>query len=99
MGNLRYDFTDRTVVVTGAALGIGLEVARFFVAAGASTYLVDLPGDDLTAATADVGGQALPADVTSTAEVDRAIAGVITETGRIDILVNNAGMLRAHVVW
>lgn len=99
MGNLTYDFTERTVVVTGAALGIGREVARFFAAAGARTYLVDLSGDDLKAAAADVGGRALPADVTSTADVERAITEVVSATGRVDILVNNAGILRDRVLW
>jgi 3-oxoacyl-[acyl-carrier protein] reductase len=39
MGNLSHDFASRTAIVTGAARGIGLEVARFFVQASATTYL------------------------------------------------------------
>lgn len=42
MGNLTFDFSGRTVVVTGSARGIGKEVARTFGAAGASAGLIDL---------------------------------------------------------
>jgi 3-oxoacyl-[acyl-carrier protein] reductase len=99
MGNLRYDFGGRTVLVTGAARGIGLELGRFFTAAGAATYLVDLDSEELHAAAVDVGARAVAADVSRTPEVDAAVARVVEQTGRVDILINNAGILRDRVVW
>jgi 3-oxoacyl-[acyl-carrier protein] reductase len=99
MGNLSYDFAGRTAIVTGAARGIGLEVARFFAQASATTYLVDLDAEELEKAAADVGGHPQVADVASTQDVDAAVAAAVETTGRIDILVNNAGLLRDAVLW
>ena len=42
MSNIRWDFTGRSVIVTGAAQGIGLELATFFSSAGADVVAVDL---------------------------------------------------------
>lgn len=47
MGNLTYDFTGRSVIVTGAARGIGFELGAFFAGAGAQTYMVDVDADEL----------------------------------------------------
>lgn len=99
MASLTFDFTGRSVIVTGAARGIGHELARFFVAAGAATYLVDIDAGETQRAAATVGGRAVVADVSSTADVERVVAQVVADTGRIDILVNNAGLLRDTVVW
>lgn len=99
MGNLTFDFGGRSVIITGAARGIGLELARFFQEAGARTYLVDLDDGETAAAARTIGASAITADVSSTRDVDAAVARVIAETGRIDVLVNNAGLLRDTVVW
>jgi 3-oxoacyl-[acyl-carrier protein] reductase len=97
--NLTFRFAGQTVIVTGAARGIGLELARFFTAAGATTYLVDFDADELGRAAAAVGGRAIVADVADTAQVENAVAQVISETGQIDVLVNNAGILRDRWLW
>jgi 3-oxoacyl-[acyl-carrier protein] reductase len=99
MGNVAYDFTGRSVIVTGAARGIGLELGRFFAAAGATTYLVDRDSAEVDAAAKSVGGHAAVADVSSTPDVEAVVARVVAETGRVDVLVNNAGLLRDTVVW
>ncbi|MDI3406220.1 SDR family oxidoreductase [Streptomyces cavernicola] len=99
MGNLTYDFTGRTVIVTGAARGIGLELGRFFRNSGAHVYLVDRDGDELAAAAKEIDAHALTADVANTADVEQVVATAVAETGRVDVLVNNAGILRDAVLW
>jgi 3-oxoacyl-[acyl-carrier protein] reductase len=99
MGNLTYDFSGRSVIVTGAARGIGFELGSFFAGAGAATYMIDVDADELTDAAKRAGGVAVVADVRSTEDVKAAVATVIEDTGKIDVVVNNAGVLRDKVVW
>jgi 3-oxoacyl-[acyl-carrier protein] reductase len=99
MGNLTYDFSGRSVIVTGAARGIGFELGSFFAGAGAATYMIDVDADELTDAAKRAGGVAVVADVRSTEDVKAAVATVIEDTGKIDVVVNNAGVLRDRVVW
>ena len=99
MTNLTYDFSGRTVLVTGAARGVGRAVGWHFRAAGAAVYLVDVESDVLAETAREMGAVGLAADVTDSAQVDAVVARVVAETGRIDVLVNNAGILRDGVVW
>jgi 3-oxoacyl-[acyl-carrier protein] reductase len=97
--SITFDFSGRTVIVTGAARGIGLEIGRFFRGAGADTILVDFDGEELAKAAAEVGAIGVQADVSKTEDVDRVVATAIEQTGRVDVLVNNAGILRDKVLW
>lgn len=99
MSNLTFSFTDQTVIVTGAARGIGLELARFFVDAGANVVAVDFDADVLLEACTEIGAMPVQADVSNTVDVQRVIDTAIEKFGRIDVLVNNAGILRDGVVW
>ncbi len=99
MTNLKFDYTGRTVIVTGAARGIGLELVKFFQAAGANTVAVDFDGDVLTEAVAGLGVLAISADVSRTADVQRVVDAAMKSFGRIDVMVNNAGILRDNVLW
>jgi 3-oxoacyl-[acyl-carrier protein] reductase len=94
-----FDFAGRSVIVTGAARGIGLDVGRMFHEAGASTYLVDFDAQELDRAVTSLGCSGVAADVSSTADVERVVETVIAETGRIDVLVNNAGILIDKMAW
>ena len=79
----------RRALVTGAASGIGLAVARHLGARGARVILSDLPGERLDAATASVsGGVSVAADLSVHDDVHR----LADEVGDVDILVNNAGL-------
>jgi 3-hydroxybutyrate dehydrogenase len=88
---------DKVAVVTGAANGIGQEIARTLARAGARVAIcdLDLAGAERTAAEIQAqGGRAIAIamDVTSEAQVDSGIGRVIETLGRIDVLVSNAGI-------
>jgi 3-oxoacyl-[acyl-carrier protein] reductase len=99
MANITFDFTGQTVLVTGGARGIGLELGRFFTRANAAVYLLDYDGDEVERAAQSVGARPLHGDVSNTDDISAAVSHIITDTGRIDVLVNNAGILRDKVVW
>ena len=82
----------RTALVTGASRGIGLAVARELGRAGAWVGMVARGEGELARAAAEVGGHAIPADVTSPASV-HGLVGYVTELlgDTPDILVNSAG--------
>jgi NAD(P)-dependent dehydrogenase (short-subunit alcohol dehydrogenase family) len=87
---------SKVVVVTGAARGIGLAIARRFLAGGWRTALLDIDGATLAGAVRGLGGDSrvLPivCDVAEPAQVRAAIDEVAARLGRIDALVNNAGI-------
>jgi 2-dehydro-3-deoxy-L-rhamnonate dehydrogenase (NAD+) len=92
----------RTALVTGAARGIGLAIARRLAADGLRIALLDLDRDRLAAAARELGHGtvALAADVTRSAEVDAAVQAVVDRWGRLDVLVNNAGITgRSFPIW
>lgn len=99
MANLSFDFTGRTVLVTGAARGVGRAVAEHFHAAGATVYIIDNDAAAVADTAAQTGTTGLVADVSSTGQVADIVARVIADTGRVDVLVNNAGILRDGMVW
>jgi 3-oxoacyl-[acyl-carrier protein] reductase len=99
MANLGFDFTGRTVLVTGAARGVGRAIGEHFHAAGAAVYIVDNDAAAVQATATATGMAGLVADVSSTAQVTEVVARVVADTGRVDVLVNNAGILRDGVVW
>ena len=72
---------NRVALVTGAASGIGREIAERFAREGARVTGLDRAGD-----------VAVQCDVRSPAEVERAVEQVVTEAGRLDVLVNAAGI-------
>ena len=88
---------DKVAVVTGAASGIGKEIARTFARAGAKLAIADIDRASADLAAAEVnreGGQAiaLAVDVSNEAQVNGAMASVVEAFGRIDVLVSNAGI-------
>lgn len=89
------DFSGRTVLVTGAALGLGRAIALAFADAGADVWGCDLLSEGLDETRTMTTGklQTRVGDVTDRAAVQAFAAAALAATGRIDILVNDAGGL------
>jgi 3-hydroxybutyrate dehydrogenase len=88
---------DKVAVITGAASGIGKEIARTFAQAGATVVIADRDAAAAQEAAEELGhyGQrtlAIAMDVTSEPDVGSGMANVIEACGRIDVLVSNAGI-------
>jgi len=87
-----YGLNGRVGLVTGGGSGIGREISQRLACEGMAVAVLDRDGAAAEAAAAEIGGLAITADVTSEAEVSRAVDAVIARFSRIDALVNNAGI-------
>ncbi len=88
---------NKVAVVTGAASGIGKEIARAFVREGARVVIADLNQASADAVAAELSAREKRAigvamDVTSEAQVEAGMTRAINEFGRLDVLVSNAGI-------
>jgi len=91
--------TRQVAVVTGAARGIGLGIARRLAAQGMTVALLDRDAAALSDAVAgilqaDALAMGVTVDLTDSAAVNAAFAHITATLGRIDCLVNNAGVVR-----
>ena len=88
--------TNKVALVTGAASGIGKEIARVFARAGAKVVIADLNKVGADATAAELGAKeraiGIAMDVTSEAQVEAGIGKTIDAFGRLDVLVSNAGI-------
>jgi 3-hydroxybutyrate dehydrogenase len=83
----------KVAIVTGAASGIGLAVARDFAKQGIRVTLSDIDVAGGQAAAAELpGARFQAADMTKSADIERLVADTIAAEGQVDILVNNAGI-------
>jgi 3-hydroxybutyrate dehydrogenase len=88
---------DKVAIVTGAASGIGKEIAREYANAGARVAIADLSLPAAQAAADEIakaGGAAMAVEmnVTDEGQVDRGVAAVVDRFGGVDVLVSNAGI-------
>ena len=82
-------FEGQTILITGAASGLGRAWAEGFTADGATVIAADINNKGLIEVPAAMH---LTVDVSSASEVEQMIADGIAQTGRIDVLFNNAGL-------
>ncbi|OWV66176.1 short-chain dehydrogenase [Rhizobium sp. R339] len=87
----------KNILITGAAQGIGLAIAKAFISENAAVYLVDRDAALLARAAADLASTGarvgyLPADITDAGTIRLAVAEANEEIGPLNALVNNAGV-------
>jgi 3-hydroxybutyrate dehydrogenase len=90
---------NKVAVVTGAASGIGKEIALTFVREGAKVAIADIDRDaavatarELEAIAGEGAAMGVILDVSNEAQVEAGIGGVVNRYGRLDVLVSNAGI-------
>ena len=90
------DFTDKTVLVTGSARGIGLAIAEAFHEKNANVVICDLDQDSIDQVVSSMGGATagFKADVTQADDVERLFEQTLKRFGSVDVVINNAGVTR-----
>ncbi len=94
---------DKVCIVTGAASGIGKEIALTYAREGGKVVIADLNKDAAQSAADEIvkaGGTAMAVamDVTSEDQVNSAVAAVVAAYGGVDVLVSNAGIQIVHPI-
>jgi 3-hydroxybutyrate dehydrogenase len=87
---------DKVAIVTGAASGIGHQIAKTYAREGARVVIADINQKAADAAAAELGDAktaiGVVMDVTNEQQVDAGVARTVQQFGRIDVLVSNAGI-------
>jgi NAD(P)-dependent dehydrogenase (short-subunit alcohol dehydrogenase family) len=96
MDDALFSVADQVVVVSGASRGIGRAIAEGFARRGAKVVITGRERETLEKAAAEIGGAARPAvcDVSDGKAIEKLVASVLGDFGRIDTLVNVAGVNR-----
>jgi NADP-dependent 3-hydroxy acid dehydrogenase YdfG len=89
------DVAGKTVVITGASRGIGEASARLFANQGANVVLLARSESAINAISAEIGDAALAiaCDVSSYADMEKAVQAACESYGKVDVLINNAGVI------
>jgi NAD(P)-dependent dehydrogenase (short-subunit alcohol dehydrogenase family) len=82
------NFSDRVVLVTGAAQGIGAAIAKSFADAGADVHLADLDRDGVDKTASEIGARSYSLDLSDRAATAKLVASIGEQKGRLDILVH-----------
>ena len=98
----QYDYSNKSVLITGASKGVGQATARAFAAAGARIcihYGADQEGAKATLDSLEGAGHCmLQADLREPSAARRLVDSCLAKLGALDILVNNAGQFKKHPV-
>ena len=90
----KFNFKDRTAVITGGGQGFGLDIAKRFLVSGAKVIIWDIDEELLKSAVKDVNSRNLSynvIDVSNYSQIEKTVSE-ITSKNNIDILINNAGI-------
>ena len=86
------ELNDKVAVITGGSGGIGLAMARAFLAGGARAVVIaDLDEASVLAAAAEIGCEGMACDVTDEGDVRRLVEFALDKYGRVDLYCSNAG--------
>ena len=91
---------NKVLFITGAARGIGFDIAKAFSEAGSTVVISDLNQEAIDKAVSTLGNNVvgLVCDVTKEEDIKSAIDFTIEKFGRLDILVNNAGIQHVSLI-
>ena len=90
----KFDFKNRTAIITGGAQGFGLDIAKRFLKSGAKVIIWDIDEKLLKSTVAEIKNPNLDyrmVDVSNFTQIEKTVLE-ITATNDIDILINNAGI-------
>ncbi|HEY5249084.1 MAG TPA: SDR family NAD(P)-dependent oxidoreductase [Dermatophilaceae bacterium] len=98
------DYSGQVVAITGAANGIGRELARRFGRAGAKLALADIDAENLTALTVELLAQGVDVfdslfDVRSYEDMEGFARQAFGTYGKVDLFFNNAGVISVGTIW
>jgi len=91
-----FSLAGKVALVTGASYGIGAGLARALAAAGARVAVSARSREPLALLAREIGGLAVPFDVTDVRAIREGTDAVVEHFGALDILVNNAGLGANH---
>ena len=94
MNKNKFDFNNRTAVITGGGQGFGLDIAQRFLESGAKVIIWDIDSKLIDEAIKETNNSNLSSsivDVSNYQEVEEAVSNIL-EKSNIDILINNAGI-------
>lgn len=94
----KFDFRDKTVLITGGSRGLGLELARQLAAEGANIAICARDADELDRAQSELRQYGIDVfaqvcDITNKVRVERFVEAVRQAVGPVDVLINNAGTI------
>ena len=90
----KFDFNNKTAVITGGAQGFGLDIARNFLLSGAKVFIWDIDENELLKATKEINSANLEynvVDVSNPDLVEKTVRSILLNN-KIDILINSAGI-------
>ena len=102
--SITYDFSGKTVIVTGSARGIGRRIAERFYEAGANVALCSISPNGKEELMQEIAGDdrsrimAKPVDVTQVEQIKTFFEAVVEKFGSFDVLVNNAGIFTSETI-